>query len=158
MVSMTFVTPSPSHFDLLSDLNCWCERVHAHVCLRASPTAAWQQRPREAPKVSFFWFYFFLHHHAPSCSLTFTCSHSVSVSSLFLLMLICSRRLSLTHWQSVTSPHIASLFCFLLKSVGVLGIKLQSVYQQNFIIFSHRRRRLTVGKFESRSENILFLT
>lgn len=156
MVSMTFVTPSPSHFDLSSDLNCWCERVH--VCLCASQAAAWQHWPREAPKVSCFWFCFFLHHHAPSYSLTFTRSLSVSVS-LFSLMLICSHRLSLTHWQSVTSPHIASLFWFLLKSVSVLGIKLQSVYRRNFMsIISHPRRRLTVGKFESRSENILFFT
>lgn len=141
MVSMTFVTPSP----ILICCLIWTAGVNGFM----RTSAAWQQWPQGAPTVSFFLFYFFLHHHAPSCSLTLTCSHSVSVS-LFLLMLICSRRLSLTHWQSVTSPHIASLFWFLLKSVGVLGIKLQSVYQRNFMnIISQPRRRLTVGKFEA---------
>lgn len=135
MVSTTFVTPSPYHFDLSSDLNCRCERLS--VCVAGSCLATTATR---SPESFFLLILFFT---SPSCAVIL--SHSDSQSLSLCLSVAVDAHMqppSVSHTLAVC--HISSHrlpFWFLLKSVGVLGIKLQSVYRRNFMsIISHPRR------------------
>lgn len=81
MVSTTFVTPSPYHFDLSSDLNCRCERLS--VCVSGSCLATMATRSPE----SFFLLILFF--PSPSCAVIL--SHWLAVTqSLSLCCCWCS--------------------------------------------------------------------